>query len=287
MNRNLKTYLNRLYNTFDKKSISPDPLEFLHKFDNPKDQEIAGLIASSLAYGKVERILKSINHILDVMGWSPYKFTIKFNPKTQAKLFDSFSHRFNNGKDIACLIYFAKQMIEKDGSIGRFFLKGYNSHDKNIKQAIAIFSKRALMLDTSNIYGIWGKGKLPKNTGIRFFFPSPKDGSPCKRLNLYLRWMVRKRDVDLGLWKGIRPSELIIPLDTHIARISGNIGLTKRKSIDLKMAEEITDNLKKLEPDDPVKYDFSLCRLGILDKCPRKKNEEKCSLCLIKEICIL
>ncbi|MBI5892988.1 MAG: TIGR02757 family protein [Deltaproteobacteria bacterium] len=284
MSLKLKTYLDKLYNSFDRKSISPDPLEFLHKFKNPKDQEIVGLIASSLAYGKVQMILKSINCVLDIMHWPPYKFTMRFNPKTQAKLFAGFSHRFNTGKDIACLIYFAKQMIESNGSIGGFFLKGYNPDDKNIKQAIASFSKRALMLDSEPVYG---KKRLPKNAGIRFFFPSPENGSPCKRLNLYLRWMVRRKDVDLGLWKEISPSKLIIPLDTHTARISKNIGLTKRKSSDWKTTEEITENLKKLDPDDPVKYDFSLCRLGILDKCPRKKNEEKCGLCLIKEICIL
>ncbi|MBI5682670.1 MAG: TIGR02757 family protein [Deltaproteobacteria bacterium] len=284
MNHKLKTLLNKLYKSFDINSISPDPLEFVHKFKDPKDKEITGLIASSLAYGKVEGILKSINYILDVMDWSPYRFTVRFNPQKHTQLFNNFSHRFNKGRDIACLIYFVKQMIEEGGSIKGFFLKGYNPYDKNIKPALISFSDRVLKLDSMPIYG---RRKLPQDAGVRFFFPSPSDGSPCKRLNLYLRWMVREKDVDLGLWKEIHPNRLIIPLDTHIARISKYIGLTNRKSPDWEMAEEITENLKRLDADDPVKYDFSLCRLGILDRCPKKKDPEKCRKCLIKGICVM
>jgi len=281
----LKKHLDKLYISFDRRSVSPDPLEFLHRYKNPLDQEIVGLIASSLAYGKVEIILRNISHVLSVMGASPYKFTINFDPVAQAGLFSGFSHRFNKGRDIVCLIYFAKQIIDENGSVYNFFLKGYNPGDENIRPALVSFSRRVLSLSPSTIYN--KRGTLPEGAGVRFFFPSPEQGSSCKRLNLYLRWMVRRKDVDLGLWKGIEPAKLIIPLDTHIARISGNIGLTKRKSPGWKMAEEITDNLRKLDFSDPVKYDFSLCRLGILDRCTRKKDKEKCSFCLIKRVCVL
>lgn len=281
----LKVYLDKLYKTFDLKFLSPDPLEFVHQFKKPEDQEVVGLIASSLAYGRVERILVSIKDVLRRMDNKPHRFTINFNPARNAKVFEGFVHRFNTGKDIACLVYFAKQMIEESGSIGRFFLKGYNPTDTNIKNALIGFSEKTLSLDASLLYD---KQKLPANAGVRFFFPSPKDGSPCKRLNLYLRWMVRNRDgLDFGLWKDIHPSKLIIPLDTHIARISQNIGLTKRKSPDWKMAEEITESLKMLDPNDPVKYDFALCRLGILEHCPKRKDLGKCEKCLIKKVCIL
>ncbi|HBR16606.1 MAG: TIGR02757 family protein [Deltaproteobacteria bacterium RIFCSPLOWO2_12_FULL_43_16] len=283
--RNLKICLDRLYRTFDLKFLSPDPLEFVHQFKKPEDQEIVGLIASSLAYGQVERILVSIKTVLEHMGNQPYRFTITFDPKRDAKVFDGFVHRFNRGKDIACLIYFAKQMIDESGSIGNFFMKGCNPEDVNIKNSLVSFSERVLSLDS---YSVYSKGRLPRDAGVRFFFPSPKDGSPCKRLNLYLRWMVRSGDsLDFGLWRDINPSRLIIPLDTHIARISQNIGLTLRKSPDWKMAEEITENLKKLDPKDPVKYDFALCRLGILEHCTKKKDLKKCEKCLIKKVCIL
>jgi uncharacterized protein (TIGR02757 family) len=289
--KNIKTHLNRLYSTFDWKFLSPDPLEFVHRFKEKKEQEIVGLIASSLAYGQVERILASISALLELMENQPYKFTINFNPKKDAERFNNFVHRFNTGRDIACLIYFTRQMIEDSGSIGKFFLKGYNHRDTNIKNSLINFSNRVLSLNSSVIYSRAkrnSKNNLPKDAGVRFFFPSPRDGSPCKRLNLYLRWMVRNGDrLDFGLWKEIPPHKLIIPLDTHIARISKNIGLTKRKSPDWRMAEEITDNLKKLDVKDPVKYDFALCRLGILEHCPKKKDFKKCKKCLIKEICVL
>lgn len=283
--KNLKDCLDKLYTAFDLKFLSPDPLEFVHQFKKPEEREVVGLIASSLAYGRVDKILASIRSVLEKMGNKPYRFVVNFNPKTDTKIFDGFVHRFNTGKDIACLVYFAKQMIEESGSVGKFFLKGYSNADKSIKNALVSFSERVLSLAPSPIYG---KQSLPKNAGVRFFFPSPKDGSPCKRLNLYLRWMVRNGDkLDFGLWKDIPSNKLIIPLDTHIARISRNIGLTKRKSPDWKMAEEITENLKKLDPMDPVKYDFALCRLGILEHCPKKKDYDKCERCLIRKICVL
>lgn len=288
-NKRLKRYLNRLYNTFDLRYLSPDPLEFVHRFKDPRDQEVVGLIASALAYGQVEGILKSIRDILERIEGRPYKFTINFNPRRDVKRFNGFIHRFHNGKDIACLIYLTRQMIELKGSIGNFFLEGYRPEDRNIKQALIDFSKRVLSLAPTPIYGPAERDSrkgLDKN-GVSSFFPSPEDGSPCKRLNLYLRWMVRRDNLDFGLWKDVSPSKLIIPLDTHIARISQNIGLTRRKSPDWKMAEEITENLKVLDPEDPVKYDFALSRLGILDICPKRKDRERCERCLIKEVCIL
>ena len=283
--KNLKPCLDKLYRTFDLKFLSPDPLEFIHKFKTSEDKEIVGLIASSLAYGQVERIRSSIKTVLERMDNKPYRFTVRFNPVKDKGLFDGFVHRFNTGRDIACLIYFAKQMIEESGSVGGFFLKGYSTKDANIKNSLISFSERVLSLDISALYGT---KSLPTDAGVRLGGPSPKNGSPCKRLNLYLRWMVRKGDrLDFGLWKDISASKLIIPLDTHIARISQNIGLTKRKSPDWNMAEEITENLKKLDPQDPVKYDFALCRLGILEHCPKKKDFKKCEKCLIKKVCVL
>jgi len=283
--RGLKGVLDRLYTTFDRDSISPDPLEFVHRFTEPGDQEIAGLIASSLAYGRVDQIKRSINRVMEVMEWSPYDFTMAFSPKRDMKRFNGFVRRFNSGDDVACLISFARQMIEEAGSIGGFFMRGVDHNDGTIKNALTSFTAAALALDSKPIYGA---REVPEKAGVRFFFPSPKDGSPCKRLNLYLRWMVRRGDtIDLGLWRDVEPATLIIPLDTHIARISQNIGLTMRRSPDWKMAEEITAHLAKLDPEDPVKYDFALCRLGILDYCPKRRDPAKCLECLIKELCVL
>lgn len=283
--KELKAHLEKLYRTFDLTYLSTDPLEFVHRYKSPKDREIVGLIASSLAYGKVETIKKSVTKVLEAMDAPPYKFTISFDPSRDKGVFRDFVHRFNRGDDIAALIYFARQMIEDSGSIGGFFMKGYGKGQRNIKEALSVFSKNVLSLDSEPVYGT---KTLPKKAGVRYFFPNPEDGSPCKRLNLYLRWMVRRGDkLDFGQWKGIDPSKLIIPLDTHIARISKNIGLTTRSTPDWKMAEEITESLKEFDPADPVKYDFAICRLGILDKCPSGTDPEKCESCMIKKVCVL
>ncbi|WKZ33612.1 MAG: TIGR02757 family protein [Thermodesulfobacteriota bacterium] len=283
--KKLKKHLDRLCRTFDRSFLASDPLEFLHRYDRPEDREIVGLVASSLAYGKVETIKKSVSRVLEAAGPSPYRFARRFEPGKGLALFNGFVHRFNRGEDIACLFWFARQMIEEAGSIGGFFMKGHEPSRKNIKEALSSFSERALALDSSAIYG--RKRLLPK-AGIRFFFPNPADGSPCKRLNLYLRWMVRRGDgLDFGQWKGVEPCKLVMPLDTHVARISRNIGLSGRANPDWRMAEEVTDALKALDPADPVKYDFAICRLGILDRCPRKADPGKCSECLISPICVL
>ena len=281
----LKRELERLYRTYDRAFLHTDPLEFVHRYKTARDREIVGLVASSLAYGRVEGIRRSVERVLRVMGASPYKFTINFEPQSGGRLFSGFRHRFNDGDDITCLVYFARQMLDECGSIGGFFLDCFSPGERNIKGALSAFSEKVLALDCSPVYGTKG---LPGDAGVRFFFPSPRGGSPCKRLNLYLRWMVRGPDgLDFGIWKGVDPSMLVIPLDTHIARISRNIGLTKRKSPDWKMAEEITENLKVLDPGDPVKYDFSLCRLGILEKCAARKDLRKCESCMIRKLCVL
>ena len=281
----LKRRLNRLYKTFDLKYLSPDPLEFVHRFKNAGTREVVGLIASSFAYGRVAQILASIERVLVLMDHDPLAFTLAFEPDRDIKTLRGFKHRFNDHRDLACLIYYARQMIEEAGSIGAFFEKGYSINDATIKEALTDFTERTLKLDGAFIYK---RKRLPEKAGVRYFFPSPAKKSACKRLNLYLRWMVRRGDkLDFGLWPAINPAKLIIPLDTHIARISTNIGLTRRKSADWQMAEEITASLRELDPKDPVKYDFSLARLGILEKCPKRKNRAKCEACLIKEICVL
>jgi uncharacterized protein (TIGR02757 family) len=132
------------------------------------------------------------------------------------------------------------------------------------------------------------KGELARRAAIRFFFPTPVDGSACKRMNLYLRWMVRPEDgVDCGVWTGVAPSRLVIPLDTHIARISSYIGLTDRKSPGWAMALDITHHLRALDRNDPLRYDFALCHLGIAGDCPRKQDPAKCVKCPIQPVCRL
>jgi uncharacterized protein (TIGR02757 family) len=278
----LKKHLDNLYRKYDIRYLSPDPVELVHPFSSPEDRETAGLLAASLAYGRVDRILVSIRHILSVMDNRPCAFVKRFDPKRDKKKFKRFVHRFNTGEDVACFVYMMKQVLDAHGSLHHFFKKGYRKEDKNIAPALSCFIKGLLALDTSPFYK---KNGLPQDAGVRYFLPSPENGSACKRPNLFLRWMIRQDAIDFGIWKDISPSKLIIPLDTHVARISKNLGLTVMKSPGWKMAEDITLFLKRLDPNDPVKYDFSLSRLGIMSLCNGKKDGEKCKICDLKKIC--
>lgn len=280
----LKDKLDALYKNYGRDYIYSDPVKFVHRFNGKRDREIAGLISSCLAYGNVRQIFKSIEKIFVLVGNEPYKFVINFDPETGSKLFNSFVHRFTRGSDISLLFYFLKQIYTKYPSLEAFFLENYHNNDKTIEKGLTLFSSRILKLDCSP----WYNSGLPKDAGIRYLVSSPENKSACKRMNLFLRWMVRKNDgVDFGIWENVDPSKLVLPLDTHTSRISRYIRLTNRKSADWKTALEITENLKKLDPDDPIKYDFALSRLGILDKCERRYRENVCNLCELKNVCRL
>ena len=281
----LKEKLDKLCHDYHASFLYSDPLKYLHLYEKSEDQEIVGMIASSLAYGRVERIFMSVESVLAIMGESPSDYVRKFDPSLDSARFDGFIHRFNKGEDVACLIWFMKQVLSDYGSIGALFETLFRRTDRDIESALTAFVAKILSLDSSPFYG---GVQLPPKAGVRYFLPSPENGSACKRLCLYLRWMVRKDEgLDLGIWNFIPTDKLVIPIDTHISRLSKQLGLTTLKSPGWKMALEISDNLKKLDPDDPLKYDFALCRLGILDLCPQKKDAAKCAHCGISEICMI
>lgn len=277
--------LDRLYEEYDAAYLYSDPLKYLHQFKKPEDQEVVGLITASLAYGRVEKIFESVETILGIMGPNPFDYITSFQPQNDKRRFDRFVHRFNKGEDVACLIWFLQQIIKEHGSLGNLFRKISDDGQNTIKETLIAFSDYVLSLDS---YPFYDSEKLPAKAGVRYFVPSPLKGSPCKRLNLFMRWMVRKKDgLDLGLWDFIQPASLIIPLDTHIVRLARYLGLTYKKSPGWLMAEEVTAHLKLMSPQDPLRYDFSLCRLGILELCPQKRSLEKCGDCLINEFCML
>jgi uncharacterized protein (TIGR02757 family) len=242
------------------------------------------LVSACLAYGNVKQIFKSLENIFTLIGKNPYRFVKNFDTETGNKLFSSFVHRFTRGSDISLLFYYLKQIYIKYPSLEALFMGNYQNSDNTIEKGLTGFSSRILNLDCSPYYN----SALPKNAGIRYLVSSPENKSACKRMNMFLRWMVRRNDgVDFGIWKNVDPSRLVLPLDTHTSRISRYIGLTNRKSADWKTALEITGNLKKLDPGDPVKYDFALSRLGILDKCEHRYKEDICILCELKNVCRL
>jgi uncharacterized protein (TIGR02757 family) len=236
--------LYRAYNQYE--YIHPDPLEFIYKYPQGPDREIAGLIASSLAYGRVAQILKSVGAVLELLGKSPRLFIEKTSAEKIRESFNLFKHRFTTGDETAELLCGIKKVIKRHGSIETCLGLNIGKDDETILPSL---DKLVSELSQGNVF----KSLLPR----------PSAGSACKRLNLYLKWMIRSDDVDPGCWKSVSPSMLIMPIDTHIFRICSGLGITGRKSADMRTAIEITAFFRSLNPEDPVKYDFALTRPGI------------------------
>ena len=252
---NLKLKLEYHYKSFDRNTLEPDPLQFLHLFDDEKDIEVVGLLASIFAYGNVKQIENTMKKLIFVFNDKPYLFIKNFSFERDGKKLAGIKHRFYTEDDIIKLFIILRKEIKKHKSIRQIFLQGYNISDENVKCAISNFSNHFL----NSLNQTFGE----ISNGIKFMFPLPEKGSACKRMNLFLRWMVRKDELDFGLWDEIPASKLVIPVDTHIARICRSLKLTKRKNVSWQMAEEITGKLKKYDADDPIKYDFAICHIGI------------------------
>ena len=244
----LKKSLNDLCAQYHRREmIHPDPLEFLWDYPDPRDREIVALVASSLAYGRVAQILKSVRIVLDLMG-PPARFLKRSSETTLLRTFSGFKHRFTTGEDLAALLYGAKRASERHGSLLACFESGLTDSDETVLNALSAFV-----------------AQLSEPSGDRCgsLLPSPADGSACKRLNLFLRWLVRRDGVDPGGWESGGAARLVVPLDVHIHRICRTLGLTRRNAADMRTALEITQAFRLICPGDPIRYDFSLSRLGI------------------------
>jgi uncharacterized protein (TIGR02757 family) len=282
----LKHHLDHFIDTFPKeKHLTSDPVQFVHRYENPRDREVVGLIASAFAYGNVKSVLRTVETALTYLGTSPSKTIASFDPKADLRRVRGFYHRFNTSRDLAVFFWIIRRALEEYGSLEAAFTSSLASSASDVTDALDGFCRILLGFGHEQFYP---RGELKRRIGVRFLFPSPSEGSACKRLNLYLRWMVRPNDgIDCGVWTGVEPRQLVIPLDTHIARISSYIGLTHLRSPGWAMAQDITQSLRRLHADDPLRYDFALCHLGIAGDCPRKRNLEKCARCPIVAICKL
>jgi uncharacterized protein (TIGR02757 family) len=274
--KGLKRTLDRFYREYDFEGrMRNDPIEFPHRYRNAPDVEVVAFLSASFAYGRVDVFKSTIDRILSRMGASPYDFLLDLDIKKAGRSFSGISYRFNENEDILCLLFVLHSILEKDSSIETTFRKSYRRDDANIGSGLSGLVGTMLKIDTTRVYG-----RNIRPAGYLQFFPSPVNGSACKRANLFLRWMIRDRDIDFGIWNGIPKNKLVIPLDTHIARISRCLGFTERKSQDWKTAVEITRALKGLDPQDPLKYDFALCHHGISGIC--KGKTESCKSCVFK-----
>ena len=259
----LRSRLERLYQRFHNLlflASSFDPLQFPRRYRRPEDQELAAFFAASLAYGHIQQIRRSVESLLARMGDSPHRFVLSFDPRRDAGCFEGFVHRFNTGLDFAVLCSLLRQVLERHGSLGDYFLLGYRASDEDVGPALIRFVEGILSLESTPFYP---KGVLPGGAGVRFLLPSPAQGSACKKLNLFLRWMVRKDELDLGLWWRVSPAKLITPIDTHVLNFCQQHGLTRLKTPSWRMAQEITRHFRELNPEDPIKYDFAISHYGM------------------------
>lgn len=266
--------LDKLYRRFEQRHDLADPIQRVRRFTDPCDREVVGLCAAALAFGRVASVLQSIDTLLAVMGSSPAQFVRRFEPLAHRDTIGGMVHRWARGPDLLALIWIIRQMLERCGSIEGFFIQGYRPDAADVGDALESFSTRALAFDLDRVYG------HRRRRGVAFFFPRPSKGSACKRLNLYLRWMVRRDQIDLGVWTAVSPAQLVIPLDAHIIRVGQCLRLTRYRSPGWAMAREITTTLRRFDPVDPIKYDFSLCHVGMANQCgfTESQGDGRCPL---------
>ena len=271
----LSSRLDALYHDYNRVDSASDPIQLVRPFADPADREIAAFCAAALAFGRVASVLNSIQTLFSAIGARPAEFVRSFEPEKAAPAMRAMVHRWIRGDDLVALLWILRQMLDRSGSIERYFLEGLADADEDVGGALDRFSTRALALDMRRAYG-----RRPRRPGVCYFFPRPSAGSACKRLNLFLRWMVRSDAVDLGVWTHVPASKLIVPLDTHVIRLGRCLRLTTYASPGWRMAADITRSLRRLDPRDPVRFDFSLCHVGMMNACgfARKQGDSQCPL---------
>jgi uncharacterized protein (TIGR02757 family) len=257
-----------------------DAIRYPLRYPDPADREIVGLLAACMAYGRVDLFGPWVEWALARMGDSPARFVLGFDLSKDGRAFDGFRYRFNRARDVVAFCVAAQRVLIRHGSLRACFAAGFSPADPHVGPALERFVDGFLVQDLS---GVFPRNRL--SYGYRHWFPRPSTGSACKRLLLYLRWMVRREPPDFGLWMEIPPSALVIPVDTHIENMARSIGLTRRRSRNWKMAEEITARLRRLDAEDPVKYDFALCHKRMSGQCLNRRDEGVCAPCGLRPVC--
>lgn len=273
----IKNILDGLYAKYNhRERISPDPLQFVYRYSKPGDMEIAAFLASALAYGRVRQIEKSLSRLFEYMGESPFAFVRDFDTRNRIQLRD-FKHRFTTGGDISDLLELLRAVLEEFSSLEEYFAPCYSTDDATVIPALSKFCD-SLCTAYAKEHG----GRV--SGGLKYLLASPTRNSACKRLNLFLRWMVREDDVDTGLWTSIDKAKLIVPIDVHMSRLCRILDLYSRRTTSLSTAMEITEGFARIEPTDPAKYDFALSRIGIVENCDGNYRLD-CEECELLEFC--
>ena len=266
--------------------LEVDPVGVVRRYRDPLDREIVGLVAAGIAFGNVKTIRKKLEEVLERVGDPPHRKAE--DARALKRSLAGFRHRVFVGDDIARLMIGARRVQQKYGSLGaRFaavversgFREGLAVLCDDIRDAGDLRVRPEVRADGP-------KGTVKLRRGPAHLLADPRAGSGVKRLVLWVKWMVRPDDgVDLGQWKGVAPRVLLIPVDTHIHKLSRNLGFTSRKDASWKTAEEITAALARFDRDDPTKYDFSLCHLGMLQRCPSRRDPKRCEGCPVMPVC--
>ncbi len=253
--------------------LSPDPVAFPHRYADPRDAEVAAFLAASFAFGGVLQIRNFLSRLFDALSPSPHAALTAVKPVCRRSV-AGHSHRFISSEGVYRFLRCVRAAYLAYGSLERLYVAGRGGDAPDLRRDLARF--------LGGLRDRWGKDLGRERD---FLFPRPERGSACKRHNLFLRWVVRGPDgVDLGLWSAVSPRDLVVPLDTHMARLGGSLGLTRRKTPDWRMAEEITASLRLVCPEDPVKFDYPLTRLGILGVCTRSRRGV-CGRCPVAPLC--
>ena len=258
--------------------VRGDPVELPHRYSDPQDIEVAALLSAALAYGRVDLFKPRLERLLEQLGPSPAAVARDSTPRQLLRRARGFAYRMTDARDVACLLYGAGAILRAHGSLGACFCKHFRG---DLRAALGAFVDELCAPDFTPI-----TARRAPTRRLKHLLPHPSRGSACKRLNLFLRWMVRGPDgVDFGLWSSVPASALVVPLDTHVHRIGRFIGLTRRKDLSWKTAEDVTRKLRSLDPADPVRYDFALSHLGISGTCASRRDKRRCAGCPLKPVC--
>lgn len=253
-----------------------DPVGFVHRYEDPEDRELVALLASALAFGNVKALRAKIEDALERIG--PSVARAADEPRGLALKLQGWKHRVYRAEDLTGLLVGARRVQRARGSLGAALAEEMK-RESDLRSALAAWAQ-AIRREG----GLDGDGASGRRGGAHIL-ADPSKGSAVKRLMLFLRWMVRPADgVDLGAW-ALPTSLLLVPVDTHIHKLSRNLGLTRRKDVSWKTAEEITRALARYDANDPVKYDFSLCHLGMLQRCPSRRDPVRCEGCGVQRVC--
>jgi uncharacterized protein (TIGR02757 family) len=276
----LSRTLDRLYEAFNRPDSALDPVEIVRRYPHVADREIVAFVASGLAFGRVASVMASVEAVCRVLGPSPAERVRRFEPVRDGGPLLGLVHRWTRGPDFVGLLWVLRRLLEEHGSIEAAVAADADPSAVHLGAALQAFSTRARAIDLRPAYG----RRVPTNPGAHYFFARPSTGSACKRLNLFLRWMTRRDQVDPGGWTRVPKRQLVVPLDTHTIRVGKCVGFTRRASPGWLMALDITERLRQIDPEDPVRYDFSLCHLSMMGACGWQ-TPRGASACPLRGIC--